>query len=121
MEAIEHRFTVGLEGRGKEVVQIRLVIEIDPGNGDGAGITLLTGAGCRASLLVGTGGFHVQRHSGLSLRLLFVLPVLEGWVFLHEARDPLVRVLHNVSVHAVLKILLHVCIEEEIQAGNVAE
>lgn len=33
----------------------------------------------------------------------------------------MVRVLHNVRVHAILEILLHVCIEEEIQAGNIAE
>jgi len=26
-----------------------------------------------------------------------------------------------VRVHAILEILLHVCIEEEIQAGNIAE
>jgi len=50
-----------------------------------------------------------------------MLPVLEGCVLGHERRDPLVGVLLYVRVHTVLQILLHVCVEEQVETGDVAE
>lgn len=39
----------------------------------------------------------------------------------HEGRDPHVGVLHNLLIHTVLIVLLHVSIEEEVETGDVGE
>ena len=42
-------------------------------------------------------------------------------MFLHEGGNPLVGVLLDVCVHAILQILLHVSIEEKVETCDIAE
>ena len=58
---------------------------------------------------------------GADLHLLCTIPVLEGRMGGREVGHPLVRVCHDFLVDTVLEILLLVRIQEEIQAGQVAE
>ena len=121
METVEHRLAVGLESRCEQVVQVRLVWEIDSRNGDRAGVTLFARARRCAGLFTLATGIHGGGDRRLDLRRLLLLPVLEGWVILHECGHPLVRLLRNVRIHAVLQVFLHVCVEEEIKTRDVAE
>ena len=113
MKAIKHIFAVGLECRSEQIVEIGLVGEVDSGDGRRAGIALLLRDAASSIDRCGDGSFD--------LSLGVDLPVLEGRVLLHEGSDPLVGMLHNVRVYTVLEILLHVCVEEKVEAGNIAE
>jgi len=76
VEAIEHLLAGGLEGRGEQVVHIRLIGEVDSRDGCRAGIALIRGeAAC---------GVDGCSDSALDLGLLVILPVLESRVILHE-------------------------------------
>ena len=113
VEAIKHVLAVRLESCSEQIVQVGLIGEVDSRDGRRASITLVLGDT--------TSGINSRSDRSFNLGLGVLLPVLEGRVLLHESRHPLVGVLDDVRVDTVLEILLHVCIEEKIKAGNIAE
>ena len=113
VEAIKHVLAVSLESCSEQIVQVGLIGEVDSRDGRRASITLV--------LSDTTSGIDSRSDRSFDLGLGVLLPVLESRVLLHESRHPLVGVLDDVRVNAVLEILLHVCIEEQIKAGNIAE
>ena len=113
VEAIKHVLAVSLESCSEQIVQVGLIGEVDSRDGRRASITLV--------LSDTTSGIDSRSDRSFDLGLGVLLPVLEGRVLLDESRHPLVGVLDDVRVDTVLEILLHVCIEEQIKAGNIAE
>lgn len=105
-----------LERLGEQIIEVDLVSLVDAGEGDGARVarrTVLRLA--RARGCDGGGGLPLcVSHLGL-------LPVLEGRVRSGEVCDPGVGAFEHSAIDTILMVLLLVSIEEEIEAGQVAE
>lgn len=71
VEAVKHRLAVRLERRSEQVVQVSLVVEVDPRNGYGATIAGLARASRGASLFIGAGCINGHGNGALDFGLLF--------------------------------------------------
>lgn len=109
------------EGRREQVVQVDLVGFVDARNGNGASIALLAGAGGSALLFVLAVGLNGIAGLGGHVDHFCLLPVLERGVVRHEGCRPLVWVVNNISVRAVLEVFLLTGVKEQVKGGQVAE
>lgn len=112
MQVIKHGLTSLAEVACEQLVKVCLVAHVNSGDCDGAAI---------AVIFVFASISHGIAHLAHDISFLCFFPISECWVSVHVMRHPNLGWANHLGVDAVLHVLLHVSIQEEIERGQVAE